>query len=80
MNIKIVAFGIARDIFGDSEINFNIEKGTTIAELKEQITMSYPGFKKLVSFSIAVNQSYVPEEYAIESNDEIVIIPPVSGG
>jgi len=80
MVIKIIAFGIARDIFGDSEVDFAIEKGTTIAQLKEQVTKAYPDFEKLASFSIAINQSYVPEEQVIHDHDEVVIIPPVSGG
>ena len=40
----------------------------------------YPDFTKLRSFSIAVNEEYQNDDFVLNSNDEIVILPPVSGG
>lgn len=80
MQIKIIAFGIAKDILNGKTINFNLNGGQTIAHLKEELCEKYPDFDKLKSFSIAVNEEYQEDSFIIKEADEVVIIPPVSGG
>ena len=80
MNIDILAFGIAKDILGLSETTMNLEQSLTISELKSKLTERFPEFEKLRSFSLAVNQEYQEDDFMIKANDEIAIIPPVSGG
>jgi len=80
MKLKIMAFGIAKDILGQSEFNFEYDNGNNIQGLKEALTSTFPEFEKLSSFSIAVNQEYQDDDFVISDNDEVVIIPPVSGG
>lgn len=81
MKLRIMAFGIARDIFGNStiEINWSFNQ-PTVHDLKQWLTEQYPEFGKLASFSIAINAHYVEDTTLIEASDEIAIIPPVSGG
>ena len=40
----------------------------------------YPEFEKLKSLKFAVNEDYQEDGYRLKENDEVVIIPPVSGG
>jgi molybdopterin converting factor subunit 1 len=80
MKIQIVAFGIARDILQGSEIQVDLEGTPTIADLKNSLLTNYPEFNKLTSLRFAVNEEYQSDTYALQSNDEVVIIPPVSGG
>ena len=40
----------------------------------------YPRLKELASYMVAVNDEYASTNIAINENDEIAIIPPVSGG
>lgn len=80
MNISILAFGIARDIVGQSEFDFEVEGSKTVGALKEDLVARYPDFAKLASLAIAVNGTYVPDDHVLGSRDEVVIIPPVSGG
>ena len=81
MTIQVKAFGIARDIFSKDEMDFSLSSGqSTVQDLKEALVSAYPEFKKLTKFSIAVNQEYRDDNYQIKDNDEVVIIPPVSGG
>lgn len=80
MNIDIIAFGIARDIIGESETSLNLPGELTIAELKAFMSEKYPRFEKIKAFSIAINQEYQEDDYVVKSDDEIAIIPPVSGG
>ena len=80
MKVTLRAFGIAKDIIGGSSQEMEIPANTTIADLKAQLSREYPEFVKLVKFSIAVNESYQEDDFDISAGDELVIIPPVSGG
>ncbi len=80
MTIKLVAFGIAKDILQDKSIDFSIEENATVGTLKADLCAQYPEFKRLKSFAIAVNEEYQNDDFIINSSDEVVIIPPVSGG
>lgn len=79
--MNVLFFGITKDIVGSSEINFSDEfKPVNVAELKKQLIKSYPEFSKLNSLAVAVNSEYADDDLPLNGNEEIAIIPPVSGG
>lgn len=78
--VRLVAFGIAKDILKQSKMNYEIEANTSIASLKERLSQEFPEFSKLVSLRFAINEDYQADDYILHPNDEVVIIPPVSGG
>ena len=80
MTLKILTFGIARDIIGGATFRFDTPEGTTVAELKRQLLLTYPTFGNLSSLMIAVNEAYGDDETVLYENDDIALIPPVSGG
>ena len=80
MNLKILTFGIARDILGGSTFPFTTAEGTTVAQLKQSLLDRYPTFGTLSSLLIAVNEEYGDDETIIQEGDDIALIPPVSGG
>jgi molybdopterin converting factor subunit 1 len=80
MKIQLLAFGIARDILGGQKCAFTLTSGETVADLKSAITEEFTAFAKLRSIAFAVNESYVNDDYVLHEADEVVIIPPVSGG
>jgi len=80
MKINILAFGIAKDIIKASTLGLEISDGTTVGELKSKLISQFPEFERLRLLSIAVNQEYQEDDFLLNEKDEIVIIPPVSGG
>jgi molybdopterin synthase sulfur carrier subunit len=78
--MKVKAFGIAKEILGNSSINIEPDKVLTVGQLKDYLFENYPEMVKLKTMAIAVNQSYASDEMLITEDAEIVIIPPVSGG
>ena len=80
MKLHLLAFGIARDILNGGSLAFDLETGDRIADLKHALQDRYPGFHQLASLSFAVNESYVPDTHQLKDGDEVVLIPPVSGG
>lgn len=80
--MEVLLFGIAKDIVGKSQIEFS-ETDTmpsSVSELKKMISETYPEFSKLTSLAVAVNSEYAEDDVSLSRNDEIAIIPPVSGG
>ncbi len=80
MKINILAFGIAKEIVGGQQLSLEVKEGTSVQALKAQLTETYPDFTKLKSLKLAVNGEYVADDLVIGARDEVVIIPPVSGG
>ena len=78
--MKIACFGIAREIAGGPYLQLAGVGGKTVAELRRALVDAYPAFADLSSFAIARNEVYAGDEEVIAVDDEVVIIPPVSGG
>ncbi len=77
MQIKIKYFGMLTEVTNCQEeiIDFS---GIYISELLEKLYVKYPSLKNK-EFKVAQNQELVPDETKLNSN-EIVLLPPFSGG
>jgi MoaD family protein len=80
MRIKILTFGILRDIIGESTIEKELENGVTIQDLRQELIEHYADLKQYQNYSIAVNETYAGSNYTLKENDVVALIPPVSGG
>lgn len=78
--MKVLAFGIVKDIFKSSSLNVDVKNASSVEGLKDYLEEKFPGLKELASYMIAVNDEYASTNIAINESDEIAIIPPVSGG
>ena len=79
MKVNVLAFGIAKEIFGKPAVEAELNEAT-VAGLKNVLEKNYPRLKQLASYMIAVNGEYAQPLQLLDSKDEIAIIPPVSGG
>jgi molybdopterin converting factor subunit 1 len=80
MKVNILAFGIAKEIFGSSSCNMELNDACAVKELRHSLEEKFPGLKQLSSFRIAVNNHFALSDEVITEQDEIAVIPPVSGG
>jgi molybdopterin synthase sulfur carrier subunit len=78
--MQLLAFGIAKEIFETPVLEVNLKEGISVAELRAYLASNYPQLQRLSSYMIAVNNEYATDNQLISINDEIAIIPPVSGG
>ena len=80
--MQVLLFGIAKDIVGQSQLQFSeLNKlPTSVLELKQMISERYPEFENLSSLAVAVNSEYAEDNVSLNGDEEIAIIPPVSGG
>ncbi len=78
--MKLKCFGIAKDIVHSSIIDIEAQNIATVADLKTYLNTQYPSFKQYAAYQIAVNQALANDHQKISAEDELAIIPPVSGG
>lgn len=80
MNIKVLFFGITKDLTGTSETSVSLTNEATIKDFKEILNKKFGNLSNIDSYAIAVNEAYANEDTILHSNDIVAIIPPVSGG
>ena len=79
--MKIKCFGIARDLVDSDHIDISDSRSIhSVSDLKEWISTHFPKIKNIRGYMIAVNQEYADDNQSVKAQDELAIIPPVSGG
>jgi molybdopterin converting factor subunit 1 len=80
MKLRVLFFGVLRDRFG-SEERLEHFPGRTVADLLHYYRAVAPELLPLwASVAVAVNQQYAQAQASLNDNDEIALLPPVSGG
>lgn len=81
MKVKVKFFAILRERIGTGEITMEIREGSTVGELWEMLRQEYPKLAPVqMRLLYAVNQDYVSGDCVLKERDEVVFVPPVSGG
>ncbi len=81
MKIKILFFGITKDITNTSNVNLSLNgEKIILRELKIELQKKYPNLKDLDTYAFAVNEDYATDDSFIKNEDVVAVIPPVSGG
>ena len=81
MKVKVKFFAILRERIGAGEITKEIRDGSTVGELWERLRQEYPKLAPAeMRLLFAVNQNYVNADHVLKESDEVVCVPPVSGG
>jgi len=80
MKVKILFFGVARDISNVNSIELELKKDSNVLEVFQILKERHSGFSAINDFSIAVNEEYAKSDVILSESDIIAIIPPVSGG
>ena len=79
--MEVLLFGVTREIVGAECLSIPSEAAVTnVAELRAWLAGCYPQFDGLSSLAIAVDQEYADDDQTLSGDEEIALIPPVSGG
>ena len=74
-------FATLREILGKDEVEVDLAEGTTIEGLWEQLVDDHDRLKPFTkSINFAINHDFVVKETALNPDDEVAFLPPVSGG
>ena len=80
MKIKVLGFGIVREIFGASSVEAELPDNPTVTDLTRYLEQKYPQLIRLVSYRVACDDHYANPTDSIGEAKEVAVIPPVSGG
>jgi molybdopterin synthase catalytic subunit len=81
MKVRVKIFAGARDAVGEREVLLDLDEGASAAELLQRLAGRYPRLQPLLpSLRVAVNREYVTGTHRLREDDEVALIPPVSGG
>ena len=80
MKIKVLFFGITKDITNKSNLELEFDENKDVNYLVGLLEEKFPKFSSVNGFSVAVNEEYVKRDIVLKNNDIVAIIPPVSGG
>lgn len=80
MKYKINLFGITRDIVGGQTMEVEMSLPADVQAILAKLKTDYPTLNDIKSLLVAVNSEYAESDLILSENDEIALIPPVSGG
>ena len=81
MMVRVRLFAFFREATGASTVELELGSTSTVRDLLSELRRAYPRVGPSIEQAmIAVNLEYVGPDYGLCENDEVAIIPPVSGG
>lgn len=81
VDVKVLFFAISRELAGKSESSIKVNSRISFEELKLQICNTF-GLEVIKNnIVLAINHEYVEGgDIVLKNNDELAVIPPLSGG
>jgi sulfur-carrier protein len=80
-SITVKLFAAYQEAYGKSEVVLEIDSGLTVAEVGDRIRTPFPALHPLAAVTrYGINLGFVEPNAIVQDGDEVVLIPPVSGG
>jgi MoaE-MoaD fusion protein len=79
MNVRILPFGILKESLGSNPFALELPHGATVADLLARLGVQAPAVETL-GIAVSVNAEYAERKQILSEDDEIGLLPPVSGG
>jgi len=80
-SLSVKLFASLRHAMNSDEIKINVGEDITVLKMKEILFETFPNLKKInLPFMVTINHKYAVDSDIVRINDEIALIPPVSGG
>jgi MoaE-MoaD fusion protein len=81
MRVRVLFFGMLKDVIGKASDSLDLADDALVADVLAHYESQMPRLRQtLPSLALAVNQEYASPKTKLKSNDEIALLPPVSGG
>jgi MoaE-MoaD fusion protein len=81
MRVRVLFFGVLKDLAGKSSDVLDLREGSSIRDVLAHYEAQFPRLKEsLASLAMAVNQQYANADVELKADDEVALLPPVSGG
>jgi molybdopterin synthase catalytic subunit/molybdopterin converting factor small subunit len=81
MKVRVLFFGVLKDLTGRSSEELTVPDQATAADVLEHYQERLAGLRGMAhSIAISINQEYSAIDSPLHADDEIALLPPVSGG
>ncbi|MBE9010718.1 MoaD/ThiS family protein [Pseudanabaenaceae cyanobacterium LEGE 13415] len=81
ISVTVKLFAAYQDAYGLPELQLELPQGTTVAQVCDRLLLDRPQLAPLKEITqFGVNLEFVSPDTIVQNGDEIVLIPPVSGG
>ncbi len=79
--VVVKLFGSLREEAGTAQLDFELEAGTRVSQLRATLAQKYPTFEKLGErLAVSLNLEICEADVELTNGDEVAFLPPVSGG
>lgn len=81
MQVRVLFFGILKEIAGRATDVIGLPEGSTLGDLLRHYESQMPRLREFrSSLAISLNREYAAPESCLHDQDEVALLPPVSGG
>jgi len=81
MLVRVLFFGMLKDVAGRGSESLNLPDDATLDDALTHLRNEIPRLEALLpSIAMSINQEYAGPESRLNPDDEIALLPPVSGG
>ncbi|MEL6496558.1 MAG: MoaD/ThiS family protein [Cyanobacteria bacterium J06623_7] len=81
IQIKVKLFAIYQEAFGQPELDLKFPPATTVGSVLQSLLEQKPNLTQWQEVTrFGVNLQFVEADTVLQDGDEVVLIPPVSGG
>lgn len=81
MQVRVRLFASLREAVGRDRLSLELPDGASVEEVWRRLAGDHPALvASRASLAAAVNRRYASFDAALADGDEVVFIPPVSGG
>ena len=79
MQVRVLPFGILKESLGSDPFALDVPSGSSVADLLARLGVQAPAVESL-GIAVSVNAEYAARGQVLHENDEVGLLPPVSGG
>jgi molybdopterin converting factor subunit 1 len=81
MRVRVLFFGMLKELAERASDSIELAEGSCVRDVLTHYEERIPRLKEsLPSLALAVNQQYAGPENVLKADDEVALLPPVSGG
>jgi len=80
LQLSVRLFASIREALGSNAVTIDLPDAASVRALLAALTERFPQMRDLPAAMVSVNLEYVGEDHVLHENDQVALIPPVSGG
>ncbi len=81
MRITIKALGQVAEVLGEREFELELKRGNAMSSVRDALCREHPELTPLwPSLAVAVNGEFIDGGCPLKGGDEVLLLPPISGG